>query len=236
MNVKFSRAFWNNFFESARRAPAGADLAPLVREWYPVTEAFCLGLIDYTSVFAQAVRASSGIERDALEAAFLVPLSIGAEEFGLGKFGVHGIHYRMFARLGKPLGIELDALRRDDLDHLDETRSLVRTIRDSFESLLGGAACVRVVESTAYNIVEAMDHLCRAAKTLDGHPLYSEQDVEYVTLHLELEKEHDCLTEGFADACCRTEADREEVAERTADLCQAFGSYWDGLAARVFTH
>src|ERR1017187_9511355 len=98
-----SRAHANSFFEWSGPGVAHDRTRVLVRNWFPVTHAFCLSLPGYTALLAREVLKSSGKHKQALEKALLVPMSICAGEFGMGSRGVDGMHYRMFARLGEPL-------------------------------------------------------------------------------------------------------------------------------------
>lgn len=228
--IMSTRAYNNSLFRIAAEDPSAINLRTIVQEWYPVTQAFCLGLIGYNALFAREVAFSEGGRRQALEEAFLVPLSIGAEEFGNGKFGSDGIHYRMFARLGEPLRIDLSELRARPYGSLPETRDLVKGIREAFSDLRKGAACIRVVEGTAYSIVEAMNYLFGSAKQEDGSPLFSRFQMEYITLHLEIEKEHDCIAGEFIGALCDTDEEKERVRTGIQEMCGLFGDFWEALA------
>lgn len=229
-----TKAYNNTLFRLAGVRAGEADLARIVREWYPVTQAFCLGLMAYNSVLAAFLLRSRGAQREALEEAILVPIAIGAEEFGLGRSGAAGIHYRMFARLGEPLGISLDDLRMHSLGSLKATRRLAEGITESLNDPFLGAGCLRVVEATAYKIVEAMDYLFRAKKRPDGELLFSEYQLEYITLHLEIEKEHDALTTHFLESLCANEGERRTVEIGMTTICDLFGDFWEALAAYVF--
>lgn len=228
-----SRAYANEFFEAASRGARAEDVRTFILEWYPVTEAFCLALPRYTAVFADAIRAASGERRSRLEEAVRIPVEICAQELGLEGEDASGIHYRMFARLGEPLGLDLEFLRGRGDGTLPETRSLVSAIRECFEDLYEGAGCIRVVEATAYNIVEAMDRIFGRLRTDYGNPLYDERQLEYISLHLVIEKEHDSMTEDFL-----TFADNEEEQRRVHKgaerISTRFGDYWDTLAGVVF--
>lgn len=233
--LKSTQAYKNSFFIHAEEHKEQAELRVLLHEWYPVTQAFCLSLPGYSGLFANAIsNASSLPEKTALEQAFLVVQEITAGEFGMGKRGVDGIHYRMFARLGEPLGITLDELQTHPDGQLPETQALVRGIRRSLGDLYHGAGCIRVVEGTAFNIVEAMDHLFKDRTREDGSPLFTEHQYEYITLHLWLEKEHDEITEDFMDKVVWNKATARRMEEGLTEMATLFGEYWEALSRRVF--
>jgi hypothetical protein len=229
--IRSSGAHENSMFRLAVEAPEAVDLRIIVREWYPVTQSFCLGLLTYNALFAREVSRSKRERRRALEEALLAPLEIGSGEFGMGKFGGEGIHYRMFARLGEPLGIELDELQATPYGTLPETRALVDGIETSFSDLYRGAACIRVVEGTAYSIVEAMDRFFSRATKENGKPLFSEYQTEYISLHLEIEKGHDCLATDFTKLLCETEEQEGQLRGGIRKMCSLFGGYWEALAS-----
>jgi hypothetical protein len=235
IDVRQTAAYRNQFFERASEGTDVEGLRELCLEWYPITQAFCVALPGYVGVFASEAARAEGAARDALEEAFLAPLAIAAGEFGMGLHGTDGIHYRMFARLAGPLGIPLSELRQRPRGTLPQTARLVDAIRDSLTDLYRGAGCIRVVEGTAYNIVEAMDRLFRPHVGLDSRPAFSEHEMEYITLHLELEKEHDCMAADFVDVLCDDPEQAERVDAAIVELANLFSEYWEAVAERVYS-
>lgn len=234
INITQTWAYWNAFFEKSNHPIDFKGISLLVKEWFPVTQAFCLGLPGYISIIAKEIMGSAGRRREALEKAILVPLVISGGELGMGVSGVNGFHYRMFARLGGPLGLKLDDLHQCPRGTLAETGMLVDGIRETLSDLYLGAGCIRVVEGTAYKIVEAMDRLLRPMKQPNGELLYTEDQLEYITLHLELEKEHDPMAADFIEALCGTPEQRTKVDAGIDQMCQLFGDFWERMAVEVF--
>lgn len=234
MDYRQTGAFENAFFAASRNGDCVSSPETIVLEWFPVTQAFCQGICKYLGVFLSAIQAGPPSRRDRLEEAFLVPLQIASEEFGSGQHGVSGIHYRMFARLGEPLGIDPQALMAHPRGSLAATARLVDGIGNAFGELYIGASCIRVVEGTAYNIVEAMDHVFRRLETRDGRPMYSEDQLEYVTLHLEIEKEHDSMSSNFIDMLCDAPGLMDRVNEGVGLMSRLFADYWEAMADAVF--
>jgi hypothetical protein len=231
--IRTSQAYSNCFFEAAAVQFTPQDLRTFVREWYPVTQAFCLGLPGYTAVFAHAVLEATGERRSRLEEAIRVPAQICAEELGLEGKDAEGIHYRMFARLGDPLGLELEDLRLESDGTIKETRALVSGIRECLQDLYLGAGCIRVVEATAYNIVQAMDRVFRPLCQASGDSLYADYQLEYISLHLVIEKEHDAMTQDFL-AFAETDEERARIHEGAQRMSILLGDYWEKLAEVVF--
>lgn len=227
-------AYQNRFFRRAGDAVAAEKICTLVRNWFPITQAFCQGLTVYCAQLVEAIRRTDRERRCRLEAALLTPLAILAEEFGLGRHGVDGIHYRMFARLGEPLNMTLDALRNDGANRLAETRILVTGIEAAMQDVFAGAACIRVVEATAYNIVESFDKIFRFREGDDGSFLYSDHQLEYITLHLVLEKEHDSMSADFICTLRETDDDENRISAGIEHMCGLFGNYWEAMACEVF--
>lgn len=229
--VKASGAYRNRFFDNAStRRVDRQQLATIVREWYPVTQAFCLGLLRYNALLSDLIEtAPDVVSRTRIERACLVPVEIAAEEFGMGKHGVDGIHYQMFARLGEPLGISVGELQSHPRGTLPATRSLVDEIRSAFSSMLAGAACVRVVEGTAYNIVEAMDHMFGSATTDDGHRLFDERQMQYISLHLVIEKVHDEMSGSFIEDLVESDEDAEEFQDALVRIAGRFHRFWKAM-------
>lgn len=234
VDIKRSRAYSNSFFEKSKHGADRESVALFIQNWFPVTQEFCLALLGYTGCFAGEILRSSGSRRDALERAMLVPLAIGAGEFGIGRHDVNGIHYRMFARLGEPLGLTLEDLRRHPRGTIPETGRLVDGIEKALTDLYLGAGCLRVVEGTAYNIVDAMNRLFHPMKRSGGKPLYTEHQLEYITLHLELEKGHDSMANDFVEVLCDTLGHRARVNDGIKQMSELFGAYWEAMALAVF--
>lgn len=97
-----------------------------------------------------------------------------------------------------------------------------------------GAGCIRVVEGTAYNIVAAMYQLCSAITWPDGKPVYTTRQMEYITLHMELEKEHDVMAAEFVELLCDTLEHRSRINAGIERMCGLFGEYWEAVAEAVF--
>jgi hypothetical protein len=234
IDITQTSAYQNTFFDKSENHLGLADVVFFIREWFPVTQAFCLASLGYMSVFAREIISSEENRRDMLEKAILVPIAIGTGEFEKGKGDVGGIHYRMFARLGEPVGLTIKELRHHPRGALIETGRLVDGIRETMGDLYLGAGCIRVVEATAYNIVEAMDRLFRPMRRQDGSPMYSERDLEYISLHLQREKGHNLMAESFAEALCETWEHRASMYAGIERMCGLFGDYWEALARVVF--
>jgi hypothetical protein len=234
IDITQTSAYQNVFFERSENHLGVADTVFFIREWFPVTQAFCLASLGYISLFAREIMSSEENRRDLLEKAILVPIAIGFGEFEKGEGDVRGIHYRMFARLGEPVGLTIKELRHHPHGTLIETGRLVDGIRETLGDLLLGAGCIRVVEATAYNIVNAMDRLFRPMKRQDGSPVYSEHDLEYISLHLQREKEHSFMAESFVEGLCETPENKERVDVGIEQMCKLFGDYWEAMARVVF--
>lgn len=233
-DIAHSNAYDNGFFRQSYAAEH-ANLACLIREWFPVTQAFCLAVPGYAALFTSEILKSREDKREILENAILAPLMIGCGEFGMGGGGVDGIHYRMFARLGEPFGLALADLRRTPRGTLRETGRLVDGIKESLCNLYRGAGCLLVVESTAYNIVSAMHRLFAPLKQKDGSSLFTAHQLEYITLHLELEQQHARIAASFVEVLCDAPEVREMVDTEIERICALFGDYWDALAKIVFS-
>ncbi len=229
-----SKAYTNSFFEKSKNYGKHLRIDVIVKEWFPVTQAFCLALPSYTGLLTKQILASEGERRNILEEATLISLAIGSGEFSFGTHGLDGIHYRMFARLGEVLGLSLDDLRRHPRGTLVETGILVDAIQETLKDLYLGAGCIRVVEGTAYNIVDAMDRIFHPMKRLDGGPLFTEHQLEYITLHLKLEKDHNRMATDFANALCEMPEHRTTVDAGVEKMSKLFGNYWEALAQAVF--
>ena len=231
IDIKPTGAFNNSFFRACRNMPERGVLSRLLPEWYAVTQAFCMGMQTYNALFvSEVLHCDEGPRRDALESAMLVSIAIGAGEFGMGRHGLDGIHYRMFARLGEPLGITLGDLRSHPVGTLPNTKRLVEGIRVALSDIYLGAGCVRVVEATAYQIVEAMDSLFRASR----EPHFGGDHLQYISLHLELEKEHDSLADSFVALLGDTPERTVRIADGIQMLCGLFTDYWESVAQAVF--
>ena len=222
------------FFQRSRRGDRVTSLEPLIREWFPVTRAFCLAVQRYTGVLAEECWKESGRRRDELENALLEAVSISAGELGCGIHGIRGIHYHMFARLGERLGISLDELEKRPTGDLPETRSLIADIREAMQDPYKGAGCLRVVEGTAFNIVEAMDFLFRQGHDETGKPLFQAGEREYIDLHLELEKEHDEMTSKFVRLLSNTTERAQTIEASVETIGLRFAEFWRALEVQVF--
>lgn len=235
-DIKNSCAYSNSFFTDADENVSPKALQMILKNWFPITQIFALNLPRYTALFAEEIRETSGRRRDALEKAMLIPLAICAGEYGIG-MSTPGIHYRMFARLADPLGLTIDDLRQNTHGTMPETARLVDAIENALNDLCQGAGCIRVVEGTAYNIVEAMDKIFRPMKQTNGTSLFNDFQMEYITLHLEIEKEHDTMSADLIEALCYEPARRARVENGIKELSVLFGDYWEAMAKCVYhTH
>lgn len=230
ISIVNTEAFNNRFFELSTRGININQAIVFIKEWYPVTEAFCLGLPSYVGLFADHILAADEERRDALEQAMLIPVAISSVELGGGGTGVQDIHFRMFARLGEPLGLTRNGLRSHARHPHPVTRQLVAGIRDSLADICKGAGCIRVVEGTAFRIVETMNALFRSVLSTNGVPVFSERDLEYITLHLEIEKGHDSMAADLISLLCATREEQEQVEDEISTMCRLFGEYWKTLA------
>lgn len=226
------RACSNRFFDMAKRAtPTNLEL--LVREWFPVTQAFCLGLWRYCALIAGQIDASEGDRRTTLERAMLTPAAIAAEEFGSGRHGLSGIHYRMFSRLGEPFGISLEELRNNE-PQIEATKDLVAGINQSFNDLYLGAGCIRTVEASAYSIVEAMNYVFTRSDYAGISDKLTSYELEYITLHLVIEKEHDDMTKDFIGFLAQEDEAIALINTSINNMDRLFGDFWDKLSHLVF--
>lgn len=236
IDIKSSAAYTNSFFTEADENISSDEIRFILKNWFPVTQIFALSLPRYTALFAEEIRETSGRRRDALEKAMLIPLAICAGEYGIG-MPMPGIHYRMFTRLGEPLGLTIDDLRQVARGTMPETARLVDGVEQALGDLCRGAGCIRVVEGTAYNIVEAMDKIFRPMKRADGSHLFNDHQMKYITLHLEIEKEHDTMSADLIEALCHEPSRCARVEEGIQELCVLFGDYWEAMAKTVYhTH
>lgn len=232
-DILATRACRNGFLGSAGPSIDVDGLRRIVEEWFPVTFAFCTGVVRYAGLLSDRVYYGSQEARDQSEVALLMPLQVAAAEFGFGQHGSLGIHYRMFARLGEPLGLGMEDLLANRRGRLPETANLVDTIRSSFDSFVPGAACLRVVEGSAFTIVDMMDRVFAHQSTADGTPLFSDRQLEYIKLHIVLEKEHDIQSESFCSDLVKSSQDGPELDREVVRISDAFGKYWDALARDV---
>ncbi|MDT5061147.1 MAG: hypothetical protein QOH63_1606 [Acidobacteriota bacterium] len=229
-----TKAYSNSFFEKSKSKNNYTRIDLVVREWFPITQAFCLSLPSYVALITKEIQENEGERRDALEQASLVPIAIGAGEFGFGTRGLNSIHYRMFARLGEPLGLNLNDLRQTPRGTLVETGLLVDAINETLSDLYFGAGCIRVVEGIAYNIVDAMNHLFRPMMRSNSEPLFTEHQLEYITLHLRLERDHDYMAGTFIETLGDTPEHQASIAAGVEKISHLFGNYWEALARVVF--
>lgn len=232
-DILATRACRNEFLDSAGPSISERGLRRIVEEWFPVTFAFCTGVVRYAGLLSDRVYHGDPEARDQSEAALLMPLEVATAEFGFGQYGPLGIHYRMFARLGEPLGLGMEDLLANRRGHLPETANLVDTIRGSFDSFVPGAACLRVVEGSAFTIVDMMDRVFTHQAAVDGGPRFSDYQLEYIKLHIVLEKEHDIQSENFYSELVNSSQDGAELDREVVRISESFGKYWDALARDV---
>jgi len=231
---EFGKAHHNRFFRKAGDIADAHQLRFVAMEWFPVTEAFCTGLLGYLGTLHSELRTSAK-RRTALEVAALTPIAIASEEFSGGRGGLGGMHYRMFARLGERLGLDIERLRRNPDERMPQTRALVHGIEESMQNVYLGAGCIRVVEGTAYDIVEAFDRAFRPEGANGREITFTDYEREYITLHLVLEKEHDTMSDDFVEALCDTDEQRARVCEGIERMSRLFGDYWEAMADAVFS-
>ena len=225
-----SPANQNQFFTQARALASESAARIVINEWYRISEVFCLSIAEFAGTLAAVTRQEAGDDRIRLEQAILVPMAIAAGEFGFGVHGVDGIHYNMFARLGRPLGIAPEDIRSCEPE-LQETRDLVHTIREAFRDHLGAAACIHVVEGSAFQIVVAFESFFVELEQ-SGEIILTDHDREYITLHLGIEKEHDAMATAMLDQLIRGQAATLQLRDKTRRIAEDFGRFWDALARR----
>jgi hypothetical protein len=229
--VEESPAYDNGFFRLAADLRSRVRLTPFVREWFPVTYTYSSSLLRYVSRLVESVRASPVADRARLDRALLIPLRLATEEFGSGASGIEAIHYRMFARLGEPLQIEIEDLLAHPHGQINATRELCQGIEQEFDEIYSGAGCIRVVECTAYNICIAMRNLfCRDSLKES----FRSNHLQYIRLHLGTELGHGRLSEEFAELLCSSEEANKRVNEASKRIGELFGQYWERLAEEVF--
>ncbi len=234
MDIQQTKAYRNAFFKLHETLPTKTGLRLLVQNWFPVTHAFCLSTLIYNGVLAKHILKYNEKTTGSLEQALLATLQIGGGEFAFGAKGLGAVHYRLFARLAQPLGLDFDDLRQTPFGTLPETRDLVNGIRSALSSVFFGAGCIRVVEATAYNIVEAMDRIFRGISDSANRPLFTDWHLEYITLHLELEKEHDSISTDFLTYVVQNDEQQKRVDDGISQISFLFGRFWERLDELIF--
>jgi hypothetical protein len=228
-----SRAYSNQFFQLACSHQVKPDLGFAIREWFLGTRTYCLGLAHYAGMLSREVINRPWEEQARLEDAFVVPLHLAAEEFSMGLRGGAGAHYRLFARIGEPLGIDLDSLRSISAGSLPETRALVDSIDEMFHDVYRGAGCLRVFELVGLKICEAFGNICTRGIESNWFD-FNEYHLEYVDIHLRAEPEHNDLAVRFIEALCDTPEKEATVTDAVRELCATIGDFWDAVAERTF--
>jgi len=229
-----SRAFENEFFRLARTTQFKPDLSFAIREWFLGTRVYCHGLAQYAGMLSRLVMNSPWEEHARLEDAFVVPLHLAAEEFSMGLRGGAGAHYRLFARIGEPLGLHLNDLRSITAGTLPETRALVSGIEGMFRDIYRGAGCIRVFELVGLKICEAFGNVCRRGVQFNWFE-FTKYHFEYVDIHLKAEPQHNDLAVGFIEALCDTTHKQAEMLGAVRELCDLLGDFWDAVAAQTYT-
>lgn len=232
--IETSTAFANRFFEVANPLISVESTIAFIRNWFPITRAFALALPAYTALMAERLKHARGADREALEAGMIVPLAICAGEYGVA-MPSPGIHYLLFAELAEPFGVSVEDLLDTPRGTTPETAALVDAVEDSLRDLAKGAACIRVVEKTAFNIVYAMNKIFRPLRAADGKPLLSKEQMAYISMHLVIEKVHEKITVDFVDLLRRQDSAFAARMDREIErLCGMFGEFWEAQAALVF--
>lgn len=234
MGVESSSAFENEFFALCRAKTLPKDLDSFVRNWFAVTQAFSLGALEYLGVVAKLRRTAPPPEWPRLEEALTIAIDIGAGEFGFGRQGRLGIHFNLFARLAEPLGFSCDDLHVCPRGTVPETAALVDWFSEAFLSPFSGAGVLRVVERTAFKIVQAMDVLFTSQVVGARSVRWSKEQRRYIDLHLTLEPQHARVVEELVKQLSLGQLQKAEIEESTARTCTLFGRFWLRMSDEVF--
>ena len=232
-DISSTRAAQNRFFRLC-----AANATPIMRgaftfNWYAISECFCLESLQYLGLLAKLrVSCKTNLEAIALEKALAVAVDIGAGEFGFGQYGREGFHYNMLARLGELPFVQLNEYDPHVYMKAPETNNLLDWISEAFSEVHLGAGVLRVIECTAFDIVLAMDRLFPAGLCVTRG--WSDEQREYISIHLKLEPIHAVAVETLIDALAWSEDARSTIDKSTAKTCNLLGEFWDRMALDVF--
>lgn len=238
-----SGAYHNTFFAHATTCQAIPvdQLRFLCRNWYEITKNFGLSLTLYPPVLARSILAEpQARRRQQLEEALLQVVRISSNDLGLGlgqfqnPTGVRGIHYKLFADMVKPIMSERELEQSSAHPLLSaETRAITKSLWQMFAMLTGGAAALRVVEETAFNIVSAFLSLFLAAEH-NSNRVFTKEDLLYITLHLKIEQQHAVQSTDIASLVGQNRATRRQIEEEALQLARLFTAFWTVMDQETF--
>lgn len=246
--IRASGAYNNRFFDrcKATRQIEAKKLLTYSTNWYYVTKCFALNGFRYLEYLAGELHlALDPTDKMHLRSALQQATSIIANDLGLGldhcgnPAGPQGIHYVLFGHMVEELGIDFDELDRDVLwqSHriLEEETNVIRQFLHEKFADLTGAACLRVIEEIAFNIVDSMLPLYSGAVFPDGRLVYLDRkELLYITLHLQIEKSHAEQSDGIIGETALDRNSQTKIRETVTELSTLFAKFWEKMYEKTF--
>lgn len=236
-NIRETTAYNNPFFqkcEGVRQIEYERTLA-YAQNWFRVTKCFGLNAASFLRTIVEEIHVTCDSEKvAALENILQGSAAIASDDLGLFRGNETSlqsgtIHYRMFERMCRPLG--------DCSGGKPTTETLVLEdlISNKFaNSTCGGVAIFAVVETIAWNIVDSQLPLFLAT-TKDGRRLFQKDNLDYVTLHLEIEGEHADESSSMVEVFLSAFPDQKDELDREiTELCDTFGNFWSSIESLIF--
>lgn len=209
--IKQSGAYNNPFFQACRQTETLTldQLMPLARNWREVTRSFWLATCRLVGMLGAEANTT-----------FLPPLlKIAAEDGGIAGGAVNGRngppHFLLWEELCAPLNIDWGSPLES------EAVALIKAFQN-VDDIQTGLAMVTVVETIAYEIIDAFLPLFRAAGVEEETP-------GYLTLHRNLEVEH------ARDMGKVAELTELNLNDACVCFCEAWADFWSAMHRVTFT-
>lgn len=236
--LRDSGALDNAFFRRCRSERIDqAKLRQLVANFYPITETFALSSFAYCENLSRRIAGETPddgvISREKLEEFLGKVVEVTAVEFNINHvISPDRFHFNSFCRLAPKLGMPVDDVKRRRYPIEPETTALESALRRNFRDadMLGGLANIYAIETSALNIITTLENAFVGQQTADGSQLYSDHELEHITLHKTLEVEHDSEARQLVALLNPSTTTDARLKEKVTELTSLLSSFWNKLA------
>jgi pyrroloquinoline quinone (PQQ) biosynthesis protein C len=232
--VEDNKTIENDFFDQCRngRLPKNRLIAYLFN-WYPITESFAVYGLLYAHIVAKFLQKNiESSEFKNIESFFCDVLEISKGEFEIIHIAPNNFHPKAFTRLAPKLSVKIKDLISRNYKLNPETIILEKNIISNFsnmEDILCGFSNFFVVETIALGIVKSMQETFGKLVNEDGSPLYSTNEMLYISEHLDLEVKHGNDVRKMLDKLNLTDKKFSLLSIYVNELSLNFYKFWMAL-------
>jgi hypothetical protein len=228
----------NTFFQRCRSERLDQlKLQQLVANFYPITETFALSSFAYCENLSRRIAGETPddgmISLGKLEEFLGKVVEVTAVEFKINHvISPDRFHFNSFCRLAPKLGMTVENVKHRRYPIEPETTALEAVLRRNFRDadLLGGLANIYAIETCALNIITALENAFADQQSADGTKLYSDHELEHISLHKTLEVEHDSEARQLVALLLPSVTTEANLKARVTELASLLSAYWNKLA------